>query len=259
MEACSGCGRCFICDHLDHKIPHSTRRDLLIRSENQDFFNSQIIAILAAILFPVFARAREKARQTSCLSNQKQIGLAVMMYVQDYHETFPYFTMQVLDANTRIFMFDLMQPYTQNHQIFECPSDAWSLGYRASYPAGSVGFYGRTWEISYWGPNDTGNDALRAAMGGRPFWAKNSAAGLRKLALVRRPAEAVMIFETGGMWPESHTNMGFDADGNPLPMNSAGNVGTMRYRHNLQMNVVYADGHAKSESQFTDPTRFCID
>ncbi len=48
-----------------------------------------IIAILAAILFPVFAQAREKARQTSCLSNQKQIGTALIMYVQDYDETFP--------------------------------------------------------------------------------------------------------------------------------------------------------------------------
>ena len=47
-----------------------------------------IIAILAAILFPVFARAREAARKTSCLSNMKQIGLAAMMYVQDYDETF---------------------------------------------------------------------------------------------------------------------------------------------------------------------------
>src|SRR5438876_10900729 len=48
-----------------------------------------IIAILAAILFPVFAQAREKARATSCLSNVKQIGLACMMYIQDYDETFP--------------------------------------------------------------------------------------------------------------------------------------------------------------------------
>jgi len=46
-----------------------------------------IIAILAAILFPVFARAREKARQTSCLSNVKQLGLAMLMYAQDYDET----------------------------------------------------------------------------------------------------------------------------------------------------------------------------
>jgi len=48
-----------------------------------------IIAILAAILFPVFAKVREKARQTACLSNQKQLGLAVMQYVQDYDESYP--------------------------------------------------------------------------------------------------------------------------------------------------------------------------
>ncbi len=47
-----------------------------------------IIAILAAILFPVFAQAREKARQTSCLSNGKQMGLSLLMYAQDYDETF---------------------------------------------------------------------------------------------------------------------------------------------------------------------------
>ncbi|HEY3298451.1 MAG TPA: prepilin-type N-terminal cleavage/methylation domain-containing protein, partial [Armatimonadota bacterium] len=48
-----------------------------------------IIAILAAILFPVFAQAREKARSASCLSNEKQIGLGLMMYMQDYDETYP--------------------------------------------------------------------------------------------------------------------------------------------------------------------------
>src|SRR5258708_24865158 len=55
-----------------------------------------IIAILAAILFPVFAQAREKARQTVCLSNLKQMGLAVMMYVQDYDENYP---LQTTEAN----------------------------------------------------------------------------------------------------------------------------------------------------------------
>src|SRR5437016_1014724 len=61
-----------------------------------------IIAILAALLFPVFARVREKARQTVCLSNVKQIGEAVMMYIQDYDETFPF----VLDASGNC-MFDV--------------------------------------------------------------------------------------------------------------------------------------------------------
>lgn len=78
-----------------------------------------IIAILAAILFPVFAQAREKARQTSCLSNAKQIGTAFLMYTQDYDEkivltTYPF------PSNT---WTDQAQPYIKNRQIFRCPSD----------------------------------------------------------------------------------------------------------------------------------------
>jgi prepilin-type N-terminal cleavage/methylation domain-containing protein len=56
-----------------------------------------IIAILAAILFPVFAKAREKARQTSCLSNQKQLALAWMQYVQDYDEVVPPYSIRILE------------------------------------------------------------------------------------------------------------------------------------------------------------------
>ena len=74
-----------------------------------------IIAILAAILFPVFARAREKARQTSCLNNIKQIGTAVMMYVQDYDEKFV-----TTDDYWR--WYTPMMPYVMNSQIFKCPS-----------------------------------------------------------------------------------------------------------------------------------------
>src|SRR5579859_6644071 len=79
-----------------------------------------IIAILAAILFPVFAQAREKARAATCLSNQKQIGLAIMMYVQDYDETFPmdqYDTSApggVPDDNTLRFWTDFVYPYIKN-------------------------------------------------------------------------------------------------------------------------------------------------
>jgi len=79
-----------------------------------------IIAILAAILFPVFARAREKARQASCLSNVKQIGLAINMYVQDYDETMP---PAVAGTPPNIYMtYELLDPYIKNTQIWECPS-----------------------------------------------------------------------------------------------------------------------------------------
>jgi prepilin-type N-terminal cleavage/methylation domain-containing protein/prepilin-type processing-associated H-X9-DG protein len=85
-----------------------------------------IIAILAAILFPVFARAREKARQTSCLSNLKQIGLSLQMYVQDYDERAPmiwYGTDSSRDnANVGFNFRELLHPYIKNEQVWRCPS-----------------------------------------------------------------------------------------------------------------------------------------
>ncbi len=91
-----------------------------------------IIAILAAILFPVFAQAREKARTISCLSNTKQVGLATMMYVQDYDETFysqpwpggcpnnGYWTYQ--QGLPVQHWATLIYPYVKNGQLFKCPS-----------------------------------------------------------------------------------------------------------------------------------------
>ncbi len=71
-----------------------------------------IIAILAAILFPVFARARDKARQTQCLSNMKQMGLAALMYAQDYDEKL----VTAQEFKTK------WQPYMMNTEMFRCPS-----------------------------------------------------------------------------------------------------------------------------------------
>jgi prepilin-type N-terminal cleavage/methylation domain-containing protein/prepilin-type processing-associated H-X9-DG protein len=85
-----------------------------------------IIAILAAILFPVFAQAREKARQTSCLSNQKQMGLGVMMYTQDYDETLPsayYYNNDNDSSGGYTHWSGVVQPYVKNLGIFVCPSD----------------------------------------------------------------------------------------------------------------------------------------
>jgi prepilin-type N-terminal cleavage/methylation domain-containing protein/prepilin-type processing-associated H-X9-DG protein len=107
-----------------------------------------IIAILAAILFPVFAQAREKARTTSCLSNTKQIGTATMMYVQDYDETYysqpwpggcpmsqtGYWTdgpsegLNLPQQHWAVMLY----PYVKNGQVFRCPSFTGST-YTASY------------------------------------------------------------------------------------------------------------------------------
>ena len=79
-----------------------------------------IIAILAAILFPVFARAREKARQASCSSNLKQIALGALMYTQDYDEV----TVPAGNWDGKEYWQLTIYPYTNNTQIFHCPSDS---------------------------------------------------------------------------------------------------------------------------------------
>lgn len=82
-----------------------------------------IIAILAAILFPVFAKAREKARQSTCLSNEKQIGLALLQYVQDYDENYP----QWAGSNTTTvpqYVYQpviQLQPYLKSYAVLICP------------------------------------------------------------------------------------------------------------------------------------------
>lgn len=80
-----------------------------------------IIAILAAILFPVFAQAREKARQTSCLSNLKQLGLGLMMYAQDYEETLPLGGLNSASGVTITRWYNDVAPYTKNTLIRNCP------------------------------------------------------------------------------------------------------------------------------------------
>jgi len=96
-----------------------------------------IIAILAAILFPVFAQARAKARQTSCLSNTKQLNMGFQMYKQDYDETFPYWNWWESSPNSGYnnpstnhfegLWINAIMPYTKNGQIYACASDRGEL------------------------------------------------------------------------------------------------------------------------------------
>jgi len=79
-----------------------------------------IIAILAAILFPVFAQAREKARAISCLSNTKEVGLAILQYVQDYDENMPNGVAGALPGNA---WAGQTYPYMKNSQVYKCPDD----------------------------------------------------------------------------------------------------------------------------------------
>jgi prepilin-type N-terminal cleavage/methylation domain-containing protein/prepilin-type processing-associated H-X9-DG protein len=81
-----------------------------------------IIAILAAILFPVFARARENARRASCQSNLKQIGLGILQYTQDYDELMVT-SMRRGATGTGFIWANMVQPYVKSKQLFQCPSD----------------------------------------------------------------------------------------------------------------------------------------
>lgn len=119
-----------------------------------------IIAILAAILFPVFARAREAARKTACLSNMRQLGLAFQAYTQDYDEALPNSTdgfpgagltgawnfYKVFPTNINPDSYDVarggLYAYVKNKQIYICPSDAQGRQSGNSYAANSCVFQG---------------------------------------------------------------------------------------------------------------------
>ncbi|MEN6549780.1 MAG: DUF1559 domain-containing protein [Armatimonadia bacterium] len=202
-----------------------------------------IIAILAAILFPVFAKAREKARQSSCLSNVKQIGLALLQYAQDYDETFP----MLYDHGTpRNGLILTTQPYTKNFQVHDCPSA--DLKSNTSY-LGSMSY------------------------GYNPFLI-NADAGAR-LGAVTRPAEIVMLADVmqdsnapGRLLdPLNYGPMLTKYDGTEcticggshnslMPANVNGH-GIQRpgfnviERHNGTANVGFADGHAKAMKHLT--------
>ena len=93
-----------------------------------------IIAILAAIIFPVYSRAREKARQTTCLSNLKQIGLALQLYADDYDGVYTRGQFWPWDSSRT--WVHVTKPYVRNAQVFTCPTarrDRFSYGYNIAY------------------------------------------------------------------------------------------------------------------------------
>ena len=212
-----------------------------------------IIAILAAILFPVFARARDKARQAACQSNLKQLGLAAMMYIQDYDEMLPAHHRQYFTGfwDTRYFSYyDAFGPYTMNEQIYICPSGSHSVGgsWREDMP-NAEGFFGRSFRTSYGVVVDHGH--FRPPDTTIPFghgiWAWGGA-GV-SMAEFDRPAEKILIAEMSTHQAGRPSHIGFTDDGQPIPMNDAGEIGVMRYRHSGMMNAAYLDGHVKAIPQ----------
>lgn len=160
-----------------------------------------IIAILAAILFPVFAQAREQARKISCLSNVKQIGLGNAMYVQDYDETFE-IAWGVPDAGTNGTWVDAIEPYIKNGSVNEAAGVSWNKSNGIFHcPSDSEG----PAVVSY-----TTNALLTGA--------GNAAAGFfapETLAAIDKPASVVLISESNKAW-NINTDVGFDDTGTDL-------------------------------------------
>jgi len=215
-----------------------------------------IIAILAAILFPVFARAREKARQTSCLSNEKQIGLGVEMYTADFDERFPPGYIGGGEVRGSGF-YDGIGPYTKNEQMFICPTSHFQSTYGRTLMPPGEGFWKQTMVASY-AMVYLGSRTYEPHFGGQTLWLQPKFGGGRPVAQLIRPADVILAIESMAPWLQTPSACGFTTALPPLPrpMSEAGIVGNMIYRHNGTMNVIYADGHAKNHVQFTDLTAF---
>jgi prepilin-type processing-associated H-X9-DG protein len=185
-----------------------------------------IIAILAAILFPVFAKAREKARQTSCLSNVKQIGLSFMMYCQDYDETLP--LSHYPTAAAELYYPAILVPYMKNSQIWRCPSRGVPYGDPA-YLMGAYAHYGMSCQIYRYGDQFT----------------RSCSSPVSTLATLDPAAEFVVFGEGSSHQPDLGVGSARISGG----WHEYYNV----FPHNGGRNLVLGDGHAKWYQQTQEP------
>ncbi len=189
-----------------------------------------IIAILAAILFPVFAKAREKARQSSCSSNQKQLGLAYIQYRSDYDErTSP--AWQYSNDNNGWVWLDNMDPYTKNDQLGDCPSTSRRLARNGARNIGGAGWFNfnrgtmdYACNTNYWGGQATaGGPTANHPMG-------------RADGDVKDISQTVILLDWPGGFEAASQ---YDVAGNLLNGNAD------MERHNDGFNCAYYDGHVK--------------
>ena len=185
-----------------------------------------IIAILAAILFPVFAKAREKARQTSCASNLKQLGTALMAYTQDYDESVPNACPGVATGgylngcgSREDYFTNFLDPYIKSSQVFLCPSDGDKNG--SSSPCRFSGV-----KRSY-------NMNVHAS--GIKLAAFADVAGTVQMA----DSGVGPFFGIGGRW------YGYYTDTQAGEAENWAGWPWVSYRHNNGSNVMFADGHVK--------------
>jgi prepilin-type N-terminal cleavage/methylation domain-containing protein/prepilin-type processing-associated H-X9-DG protein len=181
-----------------------------------------IIAILAAILFPVFARARENARRASCQSNLKQIGLGIMQYTQDYDERMPGSTANNGGDSSHSLAY-YVDPYVKSTQIFKCPSDSTANIYSYGYNYANL--------------------------------ALNGISNAVAIAKIQTPAETVELVDnlagstadyvySARYW---RSNGGPSTYGNSPSTTNAYQHGDVDDRHLDTVNTLWCDGHVKAQ------------
>ncbi len=193
-----------------------------------------IIAILAAILFPVFARAREKARQASCSSNVKQLTLGLLMYCQDYDEKLPhcrypdstYSPSPFTGTNTTLSWAQVTLPYVKNRQIFVCPSDERARPYYTNGATTNMECWSYARNYGYF--NGTGKATVMAD------WSLGSFQEPSTTILLGEPDNCNRCGPRTANWP---------ADGGSSVDTQMG--GYLDPRHNDGFNFSFHDGHVK--------------
>jgi len=195
-----------------------------------------IIAILAAILFPAFARARENARRTSCLSNLKQIGLGIMQYSQDYDERYPAIGNGCGTSYCASWHY-VLQPYVKSIQVFKCPSNT---SESKAYAGNALAASGQSSAIS----NNYAANGMQASYNNPdansgPFAGTNQAG--RTLGEFQYPAQLIAVVERLQRNPPPTGDGDWQLD----PTNS--NDANALFNGHLQTsNYLFADGHAKA-------------
>jgi prepilin-type N-terminal cleavage/methylation domain-containing protein/prepilin-type processing-associated H-X9-DG protein len=205
-----------------------------------------IIAILAAILFPVFAQAREKARSAACLSNLKQVGMATRMYSQDYDEVL---VPNYLYSSTTTYQWwpDLLQPYVKNRNVFVCPNwsnfEDYATAPGAPKQRETWSYGGNNW---HWWPGGEKKDPdLLGPMGVNRVGLSINAAE----PSVEFPANTIYLMDaiSQEIWSPPQQDYCNDGKGYDKPTNVKGSParGYVHFRHQGGFNAVFVDGHAK--------------
>ncbi len=199
-----------------------------------------IIAILAAILFPAFARARENARRASCQSNLKQIGLGVTQYTQDYDERMPSVRIGPTDADGGAWPV-VIQPYVKSYQLFRCPSNTRNEVFMEHSKPLYTNEANQA-PVSYGAQTEAGGTGTGG--NGGAFGTRGTSGP--SLSDFNNVSQTLMVVEvnttsndfrsTNGLWA------GIPSQGTPNP----GTFNALFVGHMSTMNCLFVDGHVKA-------------